>query len=63
MGGKQQSDTRPTGSLPGPQNSIGVSFNQTASVFGQAYDSPLGKQQLQVGVNMPMVQWGAGRAS
>jgi outer membrane protein TolC len=39
-----------------------VGFNQTASVFGQAYQSPLGKQQLQVGVNMPMVQWGAGRA-
>ncbi|MEO7085922.1 MAG: TolC family protein [Gemmatimonadaceae bacterium] len=40
-----------------------VGFNQTASVFGQAYDSPLGKQQLQVGVNMPMLQWGAGRAN
>jgi outer membrane protein TolC len=39
-----------------------VGFNQTAPVFGQAYQSPLGKQQLQVGVNMPMVQWGAGRA-
>jgi outer membrane protein len=40
-----------------------VGFNQTASVFGQAYESPLGKQQLQVGVNMPMIQWGAGRAN
>ena len=30
--------------------------------FGQAYQSPLGKQSLQVGVNMPMIQWGAGRA-
>jgi outer membrane protein TolC len=39
-----------------------VGFNQTAPVFGQAYQSPLGKQQLQVGVNMPMVQWGAGRS-
>jgi len=39
-----------------------IGFNQTAPVFGQAYQSPLGKQQLQVGVNMPMVQWGAGRA-
>jgi outer membrane protein TolC len=37
-------------------------FNQTAPVFGQAYQSPLGKQSLQVGVNMPMMQWGAGRA-
>src|SRR5262249_5526662 len=40
-----------------------VGFNQTASVFGEAYQSPRGKQQLQVGVNMPMVQWGAGRAN
>ena len=39
-----------------------VGFNQTASVFGEAYQSPLGKQRLQVGVNMPMMQWGAGRA-
>jgi outer membrane protein TolC len=42
--------------------SASVGFNQTAPVFGQAYQSPLGKQQLQVGLNMPMVQWGAGRA-
>jgi outer membrane protein TolC len=42
--------------------SASVGFNQTASVFGQAYQSPLGKQSLQVGLNMPMVQWGAGRA-
>src|SRR6185503_7157481 len=40
-----------------------VGFNQTAPVFNQAYQSPLGTQQLQVGVNMPMVQWGAGRAN
>jgi len=39
-----------------------VGFNQTAPVFGQAYQSPRGKQQLQVGVTMPMVQWGGGRA-
>jgi outer membrane protein TolC len=37
-------------------------FNQTASAFGQAYQSPLGKQTLTVGVNLPMVQWGAGKA-
>lgn len=42
--------------------SASVGFNQTASVFGEAYQSPLGKQQLQVGVNMPMIQWGAGKA-
>jgi outer membrane protein TolC len=38
-------------------------FNQTATVFGQSYQSPLGKQSLTVGVNLPMLQWGAGRAN
>lgn len=37
-------------------------FNQTAPVFGEAYQSPLGKQSLTVGVLFPMIQWGAGRA-
>lgn len=37
-------------------------FNQTATAFGQSYQSPLGKQSLTVGVNLPMLQWGAGRA-
>ena len=37
-------------------------FNQTATAFGQSYQSPLGKQSLAVGVNLPMLQWGAGRA-
>jgi outer membrane protein len=37
-------------------------FNQTAPVFGEAYQSPLGKQTLTVGVILPMMQWGAGRA-
>jgi outer membrane protein TolC len=39
-----------------------VGFNQTANAFGQAYQSPLGKQALQLGINMPMIQWGAGHA-
>ena len=39
-----------------------VGFNQTASAFGAAYQSPLGRQSLSVGLNMPMIQWGAGRA-
>jgi outer membrane protein TolC len=39
-----------------------VGFNQTASAFGQSYDSPLGKQSLTVGINVPLLQWGAGRA-
>ena len=37
-------------------------FNQTAPQFAQAYQSPLGKQSLTVGVTLPMMQWGAGRA-
>jgi outer membrane protein TolC len=37
-------------------------FNQTASAFGDSYQSPLGKQSLTVGINLPMLQWGAGRA-
>jgi outer membrane protein TolC len=37
-------------------------FNQTAPVFGDAYQSPLGKQTLTVGVVMPMLQWGAGHS-
>ena len=40
-----------------------VGFNQTASAFGQSYESPLGRQQVSVGVNLPMIQWGAGRAA
>jgi len=39
-----------------------VGFNQTASILGDAYQSPLGSQRLRVGVTMPMLQWGAGRA-
>jgi len=39
-----------------------VGFNQTATALGPAYQSPLGKQSLSVGVNLPMLQWGAGRA-
>ena len=37
-------------------------FNQTANAFGQAYESPLGKQSLTIGLNLPILQWGAGSA-
>ncbi len=37
-------------------------FNQTAATFGPAYQNPLGAQTLAVGVNLPMLQWGAGKA-
>ncbi len=39
-----------------------VGFNQTASAFGAAYQSPLGRQSLSLGVTLPMVQWGAGHS-
>jgi outer membrane protein TolC len=42
--------------------SASVGFNQTATAIGQAYQTPMGKQSLVVGVNLPMVQWGAGSA-
>jgi outer membrane protein TolC len=38
-------------------------FNQTAGTIGQAYQSPLGAQSLTVGVQLPLVQWGAGHAA
>ena len=38
-----------------------VGFNQTASAFSDSYDSPLGRQQLSVGINLPMVQLGRAR--
>jgi len=44
------------------QIAASAGFNQTAQAFGQAYQSPLGKQALTVGINLPMLQWGAGRA-
>ena len=37
-------------------------FNQTAPTFGPAYQAPLGSQTLTVGVNLPMLQWGKGKA-
>jgi len=39
-----------------------VGFNQTANAFGPAYRSPLDRQRLTVGVSMPLMQWGGGRA-
>ncbi len=39
-----------------------VGFNQTAGGFGAAYQSPMGRQSLTLGVTLPMVQWGAGHS-
>jgi outer membrane protein TolC len=48
--------------LPGATVSAMVGFNQTAPVFSQAYQALTSRQRLQVGVSMPVWQWGAGRA-
>jgi outer membrane protein TolC len=40
----------------------GYGMNQTSSLFGTAYASPLPKQNFHLGVTMPFFQWGAGRA-
>ena len=37
-------------------------LNQSGTRLNDAYQSPLGKQTLTIGVNLPMLQWGAGRA-
>jgi outer membrane protein TolC len=39
-----------------------VGFNSTAPGFGQAYQNTLSKQTAVVGVNMPVLQWGAGKS-
>lgn len=39
-----------------------VGYNQTATDFSAAYQSPLSEQRARVQVEMPLVQWGAGRA-
>jgi outer membrane protein TolC len=39
-----------------------VGYNQTSSAFGAAYQSPLGRESLTLGVMLPMIQWGAGRS-
>jgi outer membrane protein TolC len=39
-----------------------LGLNQTANAFSAAYQSPLDRQRLIVGVSMPVFQWGGGRA-
>ena len=40
----------------------GYGMNQSSSLFGLAYASPLPKQSFHLGVTMPFFQWGGGRA-
>ncbi len=39
----------------------GFGYNQSASVFDQAYRSPLQQQRFALQVDMPIMRWGAGR--
>jgi outer membrane protein TolC len=39
----------------------GVGYNQTASLFDEVYRSPLRQQRFGLQIEMPLVQWGAGR--
>lgn len=39
-----------------------VGFNQTAPTFSEAFRTPLQSQQFSVGVEMPVLQWGARHA-
>jgi outer membrane protein TolC len=39
----------------------GFGYNQTASLFDEVYRSPLRQQRFGLQVEMPLVQWGAGR--
>jgi len=40
----------------------GYGMNQTSTLFGTAYASPLPQQKFHLGVTMPFFQWGGGRA-
>ncbi len=42
--------------------SASVGYNQTAQSVGESYRAPLQSQQFSVGVELPLVQWGARRA-
>jgi outer membrane protein TolC len=42
--------------------SAGYGVNQTSPLFGLAYAAPLPQQSLSVQVDMPIFQWGGGRA-
>ena len=48
---------------PGATITAQAGLNQTATELGGAYHSPLDQQRLAVGVQMPLVQWGAGHAA
>jgi outer membrane protein TolC len=46
----------------GARLSASMGFNQSGSAFADAYRSPLVRQRVSLGVELPLVQWGAGNA-
>ncbi|HUF28004.1 MAG TPA: TolC family protein [Gemmatimonadaceae bacterium] len=40
-----------------------LGFNQTSTALSSAYESPLAKQRFRMYVEMPLLQWGGGRAA
>ncbi|MFL5580142.1 MAG: TolC family protein [Gemmatimonadaceae bacterium] len=51
------------GSLPGATVTASAGFNQTASAFDLVYRDLLERQQFGVRVDMPLLQWGGGKAA
>ena len=50
------------GNLPGATVTASAGFNQTANAFDAVYRDLLERQQFGVRVDMPLLQWGGGRA-
>lgn len=46
---------------PGARLTAQMGYNQTASLLDDAFRSPLEQRRLELGVQMPLLQWGAGR--
>ena len=59
--GRQLSEAKASNRI-GAAVTAEVGYNQTATDFSAAYQSPLSEQRARVAVEMPIVQWGAGRA-
>ena len=46
---------------PGAKLTAQMGYNQTASLLDDVFRSPLEQRQLELNVQMPLIQWGAGR--
>ena len=59
---RRQANQARYGNRFGATVSASVGFNQTAGAFDAAYESLLSQQRMRVEVDMPLFNWGAGRA-